>query len=49
MRTVALATTHHRSELFVDVVASGLAAVSVQATAGGVQATAGGVEVAAAE
>ncbi|MCX4821812.1 HAD family hydrolase [Streptomyces sp. NBC_01142] len=37
MRTVALATTHRRSELFADVVVRDLSAVSVQATDGGVE------------
>jgi sugar-phosphatase len=37
MRTVALATTHERSELLADVVVRDLSAVSVQVTAGGVE------------
>lgn len=37
MRTVALATTHRRSELFADVVVRDLSAVSAQATDGGVE------------
>lgn len=40
MRTVALATTHERSELLADVVVRDLSAVSVQATDGGVEITA---------
>lgn len=40
MRTVALATTHERSELLADVVVTDLSAVSAQATHGGVEITA---------
>lgn len=40
MRTVALATTHQRSELLADVVVRDLSAVSVQARDGGVEITA---------
>ncbi|MFF0064381.1 HAD family hydrolase [Streptomyces sp. NPDC005279] len=40
MRTVALATTHPRSELVADVVVRDLSAVSVQAGGGGVEITA---------
>lgn len=41
MRTVALATTHDRSELDAGVVVPGLSEVSAQATGGGVEITAG--------
>ncbi|WP_406001917.1 HAD family hydrolase [Streptomyces sp. NBC_00829] len=41
MRTVALATTHHRSELLADVVVNDLSAVSALATHRGVEITAG--------
>lgn len=40
MRTVALATTHERSELLADVVVRDLSAVSAQAMHGGVEITA---------
>ena len=40
MRTVALATTHERSELLADVVVTDLSAVSALATHGGVEITA---------
>ncbi|MEU8758346.1 HAD-IA family hydrolase [Streptomyces sp. NPDC048659] len=41
MRTVALATTHERSELDADAVVTDLSEVSAQATEGGVEITAG--------
>ncbi|WP_336321735.1 HAD-IA family hydrolase [Streptomyces lavendofoliae] len=37
MRTVALATTHHREDLVADVVVADLSQVSAQVTAGGVE------------
>ncbi len=41
MKTVALATTHDRSQLVADIVVENLSAVSVQATGGGVEIVAG--------